>query len=57
MHFGRNIGVLHAIVSNRELQRLKEMVQVIDPKAFMIINRGNEVRGRGFSLGKKYYPK
>lgn len=49
--------IVLTIVSNRELQRLKEMVQVIDPKAFMIINRVNEVKGRGFSMGKIYYPK
>lgn len=31
--------IVLTIVYNRELLRLNEMVQVIDPEAFMIINR------------------
>lgn len=42
------------VVSNRELPRLNQMVLSIDPRAFMIINRVNEVKGRGFTLNKEY---
>ena len=42
------------VVNNRELVRLNQMIQNIDPKAFIIINQVNEVRGRGFTLNKKY---
>ena len=42
------------VVSNRELMRLNQIVQEIDPHAFMIIGNVNEVRGRGFSTQKVY---
>lgn len=41
------------IVSNRELNALTKLVMGIDPDAFMVINRVNEVRGRGFTGKKK----
>lgn len=41
--------VLLTIVSNRELVKLKNKVQEIDPEAFMTISVVSEVRGRGFS--------
>ena len=41
--------VILTIVSNRELVKLKEEVQKIDPEAFMTISVISEVRGRGFS--------
>ncbi len=41
--------VLLTIVSNRELVRLKNKVQSIDPEAFMMISVISEVRGRGFT--------
>lgn len=46
--------VILTVVSNRELAKLNEYVLSIDPKAFMIISRVNEVKGRGFSSGKVY---
>ena len=42
------------VVSNRELMRLNQLVQEVDPYAFMIIGNVNEVRGRGFSQQKVY---
>lgn len=42
------------VVNNRELVRLNQMIKDLDPKAFIIINQVNEVRGRGFTLKKKY---
>lgn len=42
--------VLLTIVSNRELVKLKNEVQKIDPTAFMTISIVSEVRGRGFSV-------
>lgn len=43
---------IFTVVSNRELPKLNEMVLEIDSKAFMVINQVNEVKGRGFTLGK-----
>lgn len=42
------------VISNRELNRLNRIVTDIDPHAFMIVSRVNEVKGRGFTLSKKY---
>lgn len=46
-------GVL-CIVPNRKLYSINEMIQKIDPKAFITITQINEVRGRGFSM-ERYY--
>ena len=41
-----------SVISKRELHSLNKLVQEIDPKAFIIINQVNQVRGRSFSLDK-----
>ena len=46
--------VVLTVVNNRELTQLNNYVYDIDPDAFMIINKVNEVRGKGFSSAKKY---
>ena len=46
--------VVLTVVNNRELTHLNNYVYDIDPDAFMIINKVNEVRGKGFSSAKKY---
>ena len=46
--------VVLTVVSNRELPKLNELVLALDPKAFMIINHINEVKGRGFTIDKAY---
>lgn len=49
--------VVLSVVNNRELAQLNNLVHEIDENAFMIINKVNEVRGRGFSNEKKYESK
>lgn len=51
---GNDTPVLLSIVSNRELNKVEKLVHSIDPESFMIISSVNEVRGRGFSIGKNY---
>ena len=41
-----------SVISKRELHSLNKLVREIDPKAFIIINQVNQVKGRGFSLDK-----
>ena len=41
------------VVSGRELNRLNRLIMEIDPQAFIMIAHINEVRGRGFSFGKR----
>ena len=47
-------GVL-CIIPKRKLYSVKELVQSIDPKAFITITQINEVRGRGFSMERVGY--
>lgn len=44
-------GVL-CVVPNRKLYLVNEMVQAIDPGAFITITQINEVRGRGFTIDR-----
>lgn len=43
-----------SVISNHELIRLEKLVHEIDPECFMVVSRVSEVRGRGFSMNKKY---
>lgn len=45
--------MIMTVISNRQLSQLNQIVMEIDPKAFMIIAKVNEVSGRGFSFPKK----
>lgn len=49
----KSMAVL-SIVSGRELSKMNELVMEIDGQAFMVVNQVGEVRGRGFTLSKKY---
>ena len=46
--------VVLTVINNREHSRLNELVQEIDPKAFLIVEQIREVKGRGFTLDKHY---
>lgn len=46
--------VVLSVISNRELPKLTKLTTNIDPQAFIVINQVSEVRGRGFTLKKKY---
>ena len=48
------VKMVLTVISSRELTRLNEMVNEIDPEAFMIIHQVNEVKGRGFTLDRVY---
>ncbi len=50
----RDTMVVLTVINNREHARLNELVQEIDPKAFMIVEQIREVKGRGFTLDKHY---
>ena len=53
-YHGEERDVILSVVSKREYHRFIKIVQDIDESAFIIVNRINEVRGRGFSLAKTY---
>lgn len=51
------LEIVLTVISNRELPRLMEIVQRIDPDCFVIIGRVSEVHGRGFTESKFYRKK
>ena len=50
----REENMVLAVISNRELPRVNQLILEVDPEAFIIVNRINEVKGRGFTLNKVY---
>lgn len=50
----KDTEVLLSVVSNRELPRVEKIIHQIDSESFMVVSRVSEVRGRGFSMNKKY---
>lgn len=53
----RETQVILSVISNRELPKVEQLIHSIDPESFMIVSRVSEVRGRGFSMKKKYESK
>ena len=51
---GKQQDVLLTVVSSRELPGIEKIVHTIDPDAFLIVGNASEVRGRGFTLQKRY---
>ena len=49
--------LLLSVMSNREVPKVEKIIREIDPESFMIISRVSQVRGRGFSMTKKYRQK
>ncbi len=53
-HLKREGYVVMSVVNNRELAQLNQLIQKLDPQAFIVIHQVNEVRGRGFTMKKEY---
>ena len=53
-YVGKEGSTVLTVVDRRELSKLTELVTSIDPNAFMVVSQVNEVRGRGFTLPKRY---
>ena len=47
--------MIFSVISNRELPQVEKLIRGIDPESFLVVIRVSEVRGRGFSMSKKYY--
>ena len=48
--------VVLSVISNREVAKVERIAHGIDPECFLIVSRVQEVKGRGFSLNKRYHP-
>ncbi len=53
-YMGEQTQIVFSVISNRELPQLETLVRDIDPDSFMVVSHVCEVRGRGFSMKKKY---
>ncbi len=53
-YLGREQKAIMCITTARKLYAANQMIQNIDPKAFISITNISEVRGRGFTLERKY---
>ncbi len=53
-HLHQETQVVLSVISNRELPQVEKLIRTIDPESFMVVSRVSEVRGRGFSMSKKY---
>lgn len=49
----REQDMIMTVISNRQLAQINQLVTDIDPNAFMIVAKVNEVSGKGFTLPKK----
>ncbi len=56
-HLREESRAILTVIHGRDLSKLNEIVMELDPEAFLIISKVNEVRGRGFTIGKKYMNK
>ena len=52
MYSRERTNMLYCVVSPSEVPALKQIVQSVDPRAFIIISEVNEVTGEGFSWDK-----
>lgn len=43
-----------SVLSSRELPKAEKLIHQIDPECFLMVSRISEVKGRGFSMQKKY---
>lgn len=49
-HLQQEQKVVMSIINNRQLHELTQVVKEVDPHAFLIVNRINEVHGNGFTI-------
>ena len=49
-HLQQDQKVVMSIINNRQLHELTQVVKEVDPHAFLIVNRINEVHGNGFTI-------
>ncbi len=52
----RDKAVIYTVVSRYEIVKLKNLIQRIDPTAFISVQQANEVMGEGFTLDKDKQP-
>ena len=50
----QNTQLVLSVLSSRELPKAEKLIHQIDPECYLMVSRISEVKGRGFSMHKKY---
>ena len=50
----QNTQLVLSVLSSREVPKAEKLIHQIDPECFLMVSRISEVKGRGFSMQKKY---
>lgn len=53
-YLNHEIDTILTVIDIRELGKVKERIEALDPGAFIVVNKVTEVSGRGFTSSKKY---
>lgn len=51
---GKDSTVVMTVISSRELPQVEKAIHAIDPDAFIVVSSASEVKGRGFTMQKRY---
>lgn len=52
----KNLDIVYCVVSRNEMKQMKDIVNQIDPFAFITISEAHEILGEGFTLDKEKQP-
>lgn len=55
MYSNQDRGMLFCVLPNRQVPKLKELVYLVDPAAFVIVTEAREVLGEGFEKDTDYF--
>ena len=52
----KDLDIVYCVVSRNEMKQMKDIVNQIDPFAFITISEAHEILGEGFTLDKEKQP-
>jgi len=52
----KNLDIVYCVVSRNEMKQMKDIINQIDPFAFITISEAHEILGEGFTLDKEKQP-
>lgn len=53
---GKDLDIVYCVVSRNEMKQMKDIINQIDPFAFITISEAHEILGEGFTLDKDKQP-
>ena len=52
----KDLDIVYCVVSRNEMKQMKDIINQIDPFAFITISEAHEILGEGFTLDKEKQP-